>query len=294
MQLHPLTPHVWVTDPQPETDRPTLGYIRGTTAALAIDAGNSPAHLQAFYRLLEEASLPLPQLTVLTHWHWDHTFALCALPGPSLCGSATQQKLLQVSRWQWDEASVARRLASGEEIPFCDTHQRAEYGSLSAIQVRPATFAFSGSLVLDLGGVHCRLWETDSPHTRDSVLALVPEDGVLFLGDADCGDFYENQGRCDPGRLEAFTRQLQALEFSLAVPGHDRPLSRLEEFSCLQGTGRRGLLAAPSYPPQTAQSSPFRPKMPKNTPAGTGGIYAEQGFSQKSRADAGVCGSLAV
>lgn len=165
MQLHPLTPHVWVTDPQPETDRPTLGYIRGTTAALAIDAGNSPAHLQAFYRLLEEASLPLPQLTVLTHWHWDHTFALCALPGPSLCGSATQQKLLQVSRWQWDEASVARRLASGEEIPFCDTHQRAEYGSLSAIQVRPATFAFSGSLVLDLGGVHCRLWETDSPPT---------------------------------------------------------------------------------------------------------------------------------
>lgn len=163
MQLHPLTPHVWVTDPQPETDRPTLGYIRGATAALAIDAGNSPAHLQAFYRLLEEASLPLPQLTVLTHWHWDHTFALCALPGPSLCGSATQQKLLQVSRWQWDEASVARRLASGEEIPFCDTHQRAEYGSLSAIQVRPATFAFSGSLVLDLGGVHCRLWETDSP-----------------------------------------------------------------------------------------------------------------------------------
>ena len=66
MQLHPLTPHVWVTDPQPETDRPALGYIRGATAALAIDAGNSPAHLPAFYRRLEEAALPLPQLTVLT------------------------------------------------------------------------------------------------------------------------------------------------------------------------------------------------------------------------------------
>jgi len=170
----------------------------------------------------------------------------------------------------------------------------------------PNTAAFppsrSGPLPLPFPVPWCWTWAGSTaacgrpipPHTRDSVLALVPEDGVLFLGDADCGDFYENQGRCDPGRLEAFTRQLQALEFSLAVPGHDRPLSRLEEFSCLQGTGRRGLLAAPSYPPQTAQSSPFRPKMPKNTPAGTGGIYAEQGFSQKSRADAGVCGSLAV
>ena len=25
---------------------------------------------------LEEEGLPLPQLTVLTHWHWDHTFGI--------------------------------------------------------------------------------------------------------------------------------------------------------------------------------------------------------------------------
>ena len=60
------------------------------------------------------------------------------------------------------------------------------------------------------------------------------------MGDADCGDFYENQGRCDSARLDAFTRQLQALDFSLAVPGHDRPLSRLEEFSCLQELAEEG------------------------------------------------------
>ena len=58
-----------------ERDRPNIGYVWGYKRSLAFDAGHSVAHLSEFFGLLQMEGLPLPSLTVLTHWHWDHTFA---------------------------------------------------------------------------------------------------------------------------------------------------------------------------------------------------------------------------
>lgn len=51
-----------------------LGYIRGERYSLAVDAGNSRRHVEKFYAALDAAELRRPDFTVLTHWHWDHTF----------------------------------------------------------------------------------------------------------------------------------------------------------------------------------------------------------------------------
>ena len=39
-------------------DRPFLYYVKGEKKSLAVDAGNSPAHVRAFYAALEAAGLP--------------------------------------------------------------------------------------------------------------------------------------------------------------------------------------------------------------------------------------------
>ena len=97
MKLERLTERIWYYPFEEERDRPNLGYIRGDSWSLAVDAGHSVAHIAEFFRALEEAGLPLPALTVLTHWHWDHTFALHAVRGLSLANALTNRHLRECS-----------------------------------------------------------------------------------------------------------------------------------------------------------------------------------------------------
>lgn len=164
-----------------------LGYIRGERYSFAVDAGNSRRHVEKFYAALDAAELRRPDFTVLTHWHWDHTFGLHAVDGAAIACEATNEMLCRASRWKWSEEAMRERLRTGEEIEFCDKHIRAEYPDRKEISVVPAGLVFHGRLSIDLGGVHCVLLQTEAPHERDCVLVHVPEQGILFAGDADCG-----------------------------------------------------------------------------------------------------------
>ena len=93
MKLYRLTERIWVYPYEETRDRPNLSYIRGDRWSLAVDAGHSAEHTAASYRELEEAGLPLPRLTVLTHWHWDHTFGMHAVHGLTLANERTNRYL---------------------------------------------------------------------------------------------------------------------------------------------------------------------------------------------------------
>ena len=77
-------------------DRPILGYIRGDEFSVAVDAGHSAEHVADFYAAIEEEGLPLPEVTVITHWHWDHTFGMHAVAGKTVASRRTQAHLLEV------------------------------------------------------------------------------------------------------------------------------------------------------------------------------------------------------
>jgi len=97
MELKKLSEHIWYMPFEEERDRPNLGYVKGKNWSLAIDAGHSASHTKEFYALLEKENLPLPCLTVLTHWHWDHTFGMHAANGLSIANEKTNSHL---SEWK--------------------------------------------------------------------------------------------------------------------------------------------------------------------------------------------------
>lgn len=181
MELKRLTEHVWYMPYEEERDRPNLGYVRGGNWSLAVDAGHSAAHTEAFYALLEKEGLPLPALTVLTHWHWDHSFGMHAVSGLSLSNVRTKEHLAE-----WKEK--IGRDGPGEFLALHESVRR-EYAGGRPVTVVLPDLTFSGEMELDLGGVHVLLKQSASPHTDDSTLVFVREDGVLFLGDAAGGEF---------------------------------------------------------------------------------------------------------
>lgn len=77
---------IYYTPYQHETDRPNLGYVRGNRLALMFDGGASPKHVAEYESERDRESLPRPGMAVLSHWHWDHSFGICALNAPVLAG----------------------------------------------------------------------------------------------------------------------------------------------------------------------------------------------------------------
>ena len=170
------------------TDEPYLYAVSGDRLTLQIDAGNAPEATISFQKELQQAGFQKPDLAVLTHWHWDHTFGLDAMQCPVIASSLTDRKLREVMKWKWDEESMQKRLKTGEDIPFCDEHIRVQYPDLS---------------------------------TRDSVFIRIPEEGVLIGGDAEYPDYYDYDSKYDPERLAFFIHYLEVTEFDTYLRGHD-------------------------------------------------------------------------
>lgn len=215
-------------------DRPFLYYIKGDRLALAVDGGNSPDHVRTFYAALDAAGLKRPDLTVFTHWHWDHTFGLTAVEGLTLASAATNEKLGQVAAWKWDDDAMRQRLDTGEDIMACDQCIRREYAHPADIRVAPATVSLCGDAEIRLGGVTCRVILRDSPHSRDGLFLYFPEERALAVGDGEGGDYYELGGEYDQTRLTDLLAFLEGLDYDLALPGHQDPWSKADQLADLR------------------------------------------------------------
>ena len=227
MELYQLTDRVWIYPFEEARDRPNLGYIRGDRWSLAIDAGHSAAHTRAFYRELEEAALPLPAMTVLTHWHWDHTFGMHAVHGLTLAGRRTNDHL----------AAFKKRLEAESREMFLSMHEsiRREYADGQPVVVTLADLTFTGEMALDPGGCPVRLFGTEAPHTDDSTLILLPEQKTLFLGDAAGGVFPTWEK--DPALCKKLMDTIAATGAETVLESHWTPQSREELLADLMEEG---------------------------------------------------------
>ena len=214
MELKRLSEHIWIMHYEEKRDRPNLGYVKGSRWSLAIDAGHSAAHTKAFYALLERENLPLPRLTVLTHWHWDHTFGMHAVHGLCLSNERTNRHLR--------EAREKLRREGPEAFLSLDESVRAEYAGNRPMVITEADLSFSGEILLDPGNCPVRVFQAEAPHTDDSSLIYLPEEKVLFLGDASCGALPD--WRKDAALCRKLAQTIRASGAETVLEGHWTPV----------------------------------------------------------------------
>ena len=215
MNLNRLTERVWVYPYEEKRDRPNLSYIRGDNWSLAVDAGHSKEHTREFYRALEEEGLPLPQLTVITHWHWDHTFGMHAVHGLCLANERTNQYL---------DAFRRRLEAEGTEFFLeMDERIRNEYEDGKPVVVTLADLVFRGEMLLDAGNCPIRVFQAEAPHTDDSTLIEIPGEKLLILGDCTGGAFPE--WTVDQTLADKLAQTVREINPEICLPGHWTPLS---------------------------------------------------------------------
>ena len=210
MELVKISERVWYMPFESERDRPNLGYVKGDNWSLAIDAGHSETHVKEFYELLKKEGLPLPSLTVLTHWHWDHTFGMHAVNGLCLANEKTNEYLVE-----WKE-----KIEANGPAEFLALHEsiQKEYAGNKPVIVKLADMIFEGEMTLDLGGCKVQVMKADSPHTDDSTLVFVCDDKILFLGDSPYSQFQTDKK--DRVLCKKLEDKIKSINPKICVEGH--------------------------------------------------------------------------
>lgn len=235
--LERITDDIFYTPCSEKTDRPNLGYIRGTEHCFMVDAGNSPSHVAYYMSSVREKGLPLPDYVFLTHHHWDHTFGLPYLDGVmSIAGERTNGILKDMCGWSWSEADLEKYVEDGKIPLFCRPHILLEYPLPEKIKVKAADISFDGSLRMDIGGETILMKHLTSGHTDECYCLLCERAGVLFIGDGDSEEVVGTEWIDHRDELTASIAELEAIDFTCCVDGH-RPPKTKEEL--LDGLRRR-------------------------------------------------------
>ena len=226
-----LTSRIWYQTPVSETDRPILAVVRGEKHQLMIDAGNSSAHAALFLEEMKKHNLGSPDLLALTHWHWDHIFGMKHLGLPSIATKQTITHMKEMQPYAWTDEALQERMDQGIEIPFCADAIKLEFGATRDIEVVLPTISFEGQLELDLGGVQCQLIEVDNDHSPGSLLVYIPEERVVFLGDAMYADIFSPKWNYTVKRTTRLLAALDRLEVDYYIWSHGEamPKSEFEE-----------------------------------------------------------------
>lgn len=220
MDLVKLTDRICYLPHHAELDRPMLAYVKGDRFALAIDAGYSKDHIDLFHSVLTQAGLALPDFTVITHWHYDHTFGLHDISGVSIAHQKTNLFL----REQQDRANDKKYI---DILKKDDTHFAKEYAGENELNIVIADIEYVEKMTLNLGNITAHIFHTVSPHSEDTTCIYIPEEKVLFLGDSTSEDFF-NGGYMDKRKLQHLIERIYSIDCDYCVLSHCEPLKKNE------------------------------------------------------------------
>ncbi|MFC5650076.1 MBL fold metallo-hydrolase [Paenibacillus solisilvae] len=224
-----ISAHIWIMHAEHETDRPILAAIVGERRTLLMDAGNSPAHAGLFREALKRRGVKLPDLMVLTHWHWDHTFGMSAWGVPAIAHSGTVKTLRDLARYHWSDETM-KTLVQQEMLSAATVKDmKEEYGveSERSIEIIEPDVQFEDRIRIDLGGISCEIQHVGGDHSEDSCYVYVREDKVLFLGDALGPSVYGGpRSYTSAGFLSLMDRLHEYEGVQIFVESHGVPVSR--------------------------------------------------------------------
>lgn len=194
-----------------------------------LDVGASPAHTRRFFDLLAAASVPPPNLAVLTHWHWDHVFGIAEIDMPVIAHTKTAAQLARLMGYDWDDEALNARVAAGTEIEPCARDIKLELPAPRKVALRSPDLIFSGELELPLGEADCRVLHVGGDHAEDACIIHVLPDRLVFLGDCLYEAIYTPARHYTADKLFPLLDTVLALDADLYIEGHtDTVMTRVE------------------------------------------------------------------
>jgi glyoxylase-like metal-dependent hydrolase (beta-lactamase superfamily II) len=182
-KLQPIGGRVWIYphDPDPDAIRASVVVIADDRGSVLIDAGNSPAHAREIQRAIADQGLPEPRWLVYTHHHWDHTWGGCEWAGVEVVAHASATGLLEIeARRPWSHQYLRDQVGENPRLGPSFRARALAMPDWDGFEVRLPDRTFEDTLSLPIG-VDLRF--VGGKHAPDSIVAVVPDSGVMVLGD---------------------------------------------------------------------------------------------------------------
>ncbi|BCJ35826.1 MBL fold metallo-hydrolase [Actinocatenispora thailandica] len=184
--------------------------VSGHDATLVVDTLSTPAQADRLRRALAELA-PGRLVLVNTHAHFDHCFGNATLAGPDT----------EI----WAHEATRRRLADQPGQVVAEAAARhadddPELAGLAAVTPLAPNRTVHERTVLDLGGRRVQLRYGGRGHTDGDLAVLVPDAGVLVLGDLLEVDAPPQFGDAYPISWPATLARLLRDATGPVVPGH--------------------------------------------------------------------------
>lgn len=223
-KLIKLDDNYYILEFKQNTDRPTLAYIKRENNAYIIDSGNSQKHLKYFYKILKKNKLQLPNYTIITHHHWDHTFAL-AYSNTISYGLEETNEILKRQKLILEENGIKELIRLNEIPKFSIDHIKLEYkNKYKQIKISLLNNTFKENMEID----NLVLFKFPSNHTNENLAILDKNTNILFLGDALCGKIVDYDFINDQEIILKQIKLLELLDFNIAIESHNNPVSKKE------------------------------------------------------------------
>tara|TARA_B100000614_G_scaffold256548_2_gene275299 strand:+ start:1087 stop:1806 length:720 start_codon:yes stop_codon:yes gene_type:complete len=223
---------------------PIAGFVTGAEKTLVIDTGMTYMSARTIFGYAHGIRPDNEVLVAITEPHFDHIGGNCFFHEKGVDiyahrGVNREEGLIDAAKGELNRAieNDVRREANEEEAYYLHTRV-----------VNPNRTVKSGD-VIDLGGKTVQVLETPG-HTAFNLSYLVPDEKVLFCGDAIVTHYIPNLGEGGPEDWKVWLKSLDLIEEKqpdIIVPGHGdvikgreipRAIQRIRDM--LQGAIRTG------------------------------------------------------
>lgn len=182
--LNKLSDTIYYSSNEDDRDRPTLGLVCGDQYSLIIDAGNSTQHAKEFLLEIEKLQIPPIKYLVITHAHWDHFLGMNEFDATVIVNSQTGELLKKWQSYTFDDPSLQTYVESNQMSAKCMEIIQAEIPDRDRFKLNSPHIIFENTLTINLGNKICILEKIKSTHTDDATIIYIPDEKVIFLGDA--------------------------------------------------------------------------------------------------------------
>ena len=155
--------NIWLTRVRLDDYDVRGALVLGSERAVVWDTMSRPRDMRPYLPFIGDREL----LVVYSHADWDHIWGTAGLA----C-AGVRIVAHDICRERFD-SDVPAVLAE---------KQQAQPGAWADVELIPPTETFAGERSLDLGGMTLTLSHLPG-HTRDSIVGLIPERGILLAGD---------------------------------------------------------------------------------------------------------------